>query len=513
MNIAYAIVKIFSLVVHLALGGYALQSAPRRRLNQAFLLATTSIAVMELGYSMLLMHPESVLWMRIALVGQCLASGNTVLFSLIYGREYWRSTRSEKLYLIPVYSACLMLMVAILVGAVKFTLTDVLVDEASSTTQTGAILVFSRLGLLFFVFLLICALVTLVNFENVYRQGRHAGRRVTYPAIVFIAALSFHLLIYSWALGFSYMRMGILTVASITLIIANGCIAYPVTRPQPRGTVRVGPAVIARSYTMLLASIYLLVIGLLGKIVQVIGRNLNFLLASLVAFFVLLLIIAIILSKSLKQRFQTSIRRSIYRSIYDYRDEWEKFSRRVFSILSIRGLIRAVQDTVADTIGAENVCVMLLDEMRGEFSALDMEHSAPDGAGETDTAMSIPAEDGFLGWLWRYGKPVQIDGGQCKASETFSEPPPVPKVLLSVMADQHPAISEPETDGQEMGVEQATADVASGVCAPIIAEHELIAVMILGSRMTSPYSQEDIDLLETMANQISIAIMNANTSH
>jgi len=52
----------------------------------------------------------------------------------------------------------------------------------------------------------------------------------------------------------------------------------------------------------------------------------------------------------------------------------------------------------------------------------------------------------------------------------------------------------------------------SGVIVPVIAENRLIAVMTLGQGKTTMYSQEDLDLLETMANQISIAIMNARTS-
>jgi putative PEP-CTERM system histidine kinase len=40
----------------------------------------------------------------------------------------------------------------------------------------------------------------------------------------------------------------------------------------------------------------------------------------------------------------------------------------------------------------------------------------------------------------------------------------------------------------------------------------MMAVMILGGRETVPYSQEDLDLLETMANQFSIAVMNAQKS-
>ena len=475
----YSIIKLLSVVVHAGLGLYSLRKNPRHRLNQAFSLAVFSIAVMELGYFVLLVGYDSLAWIWTALTGQCLASACIVLLSLIYGRDNYRdSLKRGRFYLIAIYLAALALPITVLTGALKFTLSD----------QYGSYsLVFDRIGSLLIGFLFICTLIALINMENTYRQAGQGRRRIKYPAIVFIGTLAFHLLIYSLGLGFSYIRIDVLAVASITLMAANICLAYPVIRPQPAGPrIYVSRSVIARSYTLLLAGIYLLVIGMLGKIVQIIGKNLSFFLAFLIAFFVILVIVVAILSRSLKQRVQLLIERNFYRSKYDYRREWERFSRRVSSILSIRELLQEFIGAVSETVGTENVSIMLLNERRREFRILPR--------GDQNDLPSIPAQSEFLDWLWRYGKPVRIEEGVLKTTGTFGELPHIPHDLLEMIGSNS---QNPE---------------ANGVFVPIIAKRELTAVMTLGERDTSPYSQEDLDLLETMANQISIAVMNAKTS-
>ena len=486
----HSTIKLLSFLIHTILGLYALRKAPRRRLNQAFCLTPISIAVMELGYFMLLVSSGRAVWMQIALMGQCLAAANIILFSLLYGREDYRdSLKTGKFYLIPAYTVSLALIIIILSGILSFELLDDLASEpgATSSTQTEYGLTFNRAGLVFFVFLFISALIALMNFENTYRQARLFGRRITYPAIVFIGMLSFHLLVYSLVLGFSYARMDILAVTSITLILANMCVAYPVIRPKAADSrIYVSRAVIARSYTLLLAGIYLLVLGMLGKIIQLIGRNLNFLLAFLIAFFVLLALIVAVLSRSLKRRLQLFIERHFYKSRYDYRKEWETFSGRVFSTLNMEELLQEVLDTVSEIIGTDNVSIVFLDERNSILSVPGIQY----------LESSIENSE-FLDWLWRCGKPVRVDAGKCMAGEVSGHPPNVPDDLFSMLNSLYSS---------------GGANVQDGVLVPIIAEHKMTAIMILGGRGTQPYSQADLDILEIMANQISIAIMNAQTS-
>ena len=124
---AYFIIKLLSFLIHAALGLYTLGKNPRRRINQVFALTAFSIAAMELGYSALLISSRGEIWMRIALIGQCLIPGNIVLFSLIYGRtEYRDSIRRWKFYLIAIYLFSLGFIGATLSGILKVVFSDAL---------------------------------------------------------------------------------------------------------------------------------------------------------------------------------------------------------------------------------------------------------------------------------------------------------------------------------------------------------------------------------------------------
>lgn len=486
----HSIIKLLSFLIHIVLGLYALWKAPRRRLNQAFSLVVFSTAVMEFGYFMLLIKSSQALWMRVALISQCLTAVNIILFSLIYGRKNYRdSLKIGKFYLIAAYVVSLVLVITIISGIISFEVLEGSADEfdMASSIQSEYGLLFNRTGLFFFVFLFISTLIALTNLENTYRRTRHVGRLITYPIIAFIGMLVFHIMIYSLALGFSYVQMDILAVASISLIAASICVAYPVFKPQAVGTgIQISRAVVGKSYTLFLAGMYLLIIGMLGKIVQLIGKNLNFLFAFLIAFFVLLIFIIVILSKSLKRRFQLFIERNFYKNRYDYRKEWGNFSERIFSIFDTKELLQEVLDTVSKTIGTNNVFIALLHERDSILDGPRIQH------------LRFTSENNeFLDWLWRYSKPVRIDDGKCMAGETSSHLLGIPDDLLSILDRLHSTNAS---------------GVQKGVLVPIIAEHQMMAIMILGERETQSYSQEDLDLLETMANQISIAIMNAQTN-
>ena len=226
--------------------------------------------------------------------------------------------------------------------------------------------------------------------------------------------------------------------------------------------------------------------SMLVKIIQLIGRNLNFLLAFLIAFFVLLALIVAVLSRSLKRRLQLFIERHFYKSRYDYRKEWETFSGRVFSTLNMEELLQEVLDTVSEIIGTDNVSIVFLDERNSILSVPGIQY----------LESSIENSE-FLDWLWRCGKPVRVDAGKCMVGEASSHLPDVPDDLFSMLNSLYSS---------------GGANVQDGVLVPIIAEHKMTAIMILGGRGTQPYSQADLDILETMANQISIAIMNAQTN-
>ncbi len=459
MNV-HSIVNLTSLIIHSLLGLLAIIKSVKSRLNQIFFLMAISIAISNYGYLIMLTNPNHLFWLRFALSFNCLAGANIVIFSNIYGRANYKELLSHrKAYFIALYVISILLIIGLSYGILKF-------EFVNEDPYYG--LIFSRSGSIFVVFLMLCVLIALVNLESTYRQAKQ-DKRIKYPAIMFIGALSFHVLIYSMGLGYPYIRMDIHSVAIISIIIANLFLAYPVIAPgHIEAKIYVDRGIIGKSYILLLVGIYLIVMGLLGKIVQIIGKNINFFVAFISVFLIILILMAIILSRSLKVRFHLFISRYFYKSKYDYRSEWEKFSRNVFSVLEMKELLKRVLETISETVGAQSAYMMLIDENRREFFVVN-----------ADKNDSLHADHDFFDWLWRYGSSVKIEDHKIKAIKTFSDPPSAPDMILK----------------------------EDGICIPIIAENKLIAVIVLND--IESISQEDMDLMETMSNQISIAIMNS----
>ncbi|MFQ6039527.1 MAG: XrtA/PEP-CTERM system histidine kinase PrsK, partial [Candidatus Poribacteria bacterium] len=350
--------------------------------------------------------------------------------------------------------------------------------------------IYGRVGYAYLFFSLSVILATLSNLEKRYRQMQYLGNvRVKYPILVLIGALSFQILIHSIAIAFAYMRIDLLTVSSLTLLIADISIAYPVLFPSPQDDrIKIGREVVSRSYTLLLAGLYLLIIGMLEKIIQLIGKNLNVFLAFSIAFIVLLMLTAALVSRSLKQRFLAFVERNFYKSRYDYRKEWENFSRRVFSTFNLEELLRETIDAVSESLKVDKSCLMLKDEDNNTYFIAASQNLS-------QTTITFDGDSEFLGWLWRYGKPLILSS----PARAKYPPPAPPKRGESNLPEYYQQSVEPL---RQLGI---------SVCVPIIAQHDLIAILLLGSKSLrgDEYNSEDMNLLETMANQLSIAITNA----
>ncbi len=478
----YQIIKIISLIINLSFGLFAIIKNPKRMINQTFFLMILSTLVFEFGNLMAFIDTYKSMWLKVTLIGLCLLSANTFLFSLIYGRKNYREHLKLRMpYIVAMYSLSLTSIVLIIINIVIFEFGG----------EKSNYILFNRAGSVFLSFLFLCSLITLVNLENTYRQIKNFGRRLQYSVILFMGTIAFQLLFYSFAIGLSYINSDILFVTSITFILSNALIFFNIILPGST-SIYINRAIISKSYTMLLVGLYLLIIGTLSKIIQIIGKNLNFFFAFLSVFIILLAFIMVIVSRSLKERFQSFIERNFYKNKYDYRKEWENFSKRIFTIFNTEDLYQEILKTISNSIGSNTAVLFLLNENNREyFVAKSLESD------ENKNTESLSSDDPFLDWLWRYGTPVKIKKGVCMSKSSHTKPPEVPNIISK-------SLGQPLSD-------------VNAICVPIITENNLIGFIVLGhmkdGSKLGDYSQEDIDLLETMATQISIAIMNAKRSY
>ena len=475
----YVIITLISLVAYAGLAILAIFKNYRAALNLAFGWAMFALVGMESGQFLLLMTPEAtraLFWMRFSLVGICLMPANFFLFSLILAQD---ALKKGKRYLIPVYLITLVFL--------AFIPSDLFIKEIAGEYPNYQF-IYGRVGDANLLFSLLVFLATLSALERKYRQMQHLGTpaRVKYPILVLIGAFSFQILIYSMAITFSEMRIDLLTAANLVFLIANISIAYPILYSSPQvAKITIDRDVVSKSYTLLLAGFYLLIIGMLGKIIQLIGKNLSFFLALLIAFIVLLVLTSALVSKSLKQRFLSFMERHFYRSKYDYRKEWENFSRRIFSTFDMEELLLEIIDAVSETLKVDKSLMMLKNEAQNEYFVAAWKNP-PYSPFLKVGDITFDGDSEFLGWLWRYGKPLNLNSS---------------KREFNLPENYHQSV-EPL---RQFGIV---------VCVPIIAQNDLIAILLLGPKTPSAgeYTSEDFNLLETMANQLSIAITNAKHS-
>lgn len=469
----YAIITLISLLVHAGLAMLAVIKNPRRVLNLAFGWAMLGLVGMEGGRLIFLIRPEvtsALFWMRVSSIGICLMPANFFLLSLILGQADCKDAlKRGKRYLIPVY--------LITLAFLAFIPSGLFIKEIAGEYPNYQF-IYWRVGYAYLFFSLLVILAILWTLERKYRQVRHLeGARIRYSILILIGAFSFQILLHSMAIAFSSMRIDLLTAASLTLLIANVFVAYPVIFPSAQSAkITISRDVVSKSYTLLLAGLYLLIVGMLGEIIQLIGKRLNFFLAFLTAFIVLLVLMGALVSRSLKQRFLSFVERNFYKSKYDYRVEWENFSRKIFATFDLEELLHETIDAVSETLKVDESCLMLENKEKNEyFVAASQNSSKPN--------ITFDGNSEFLGWLWRYGKPLDLN---------------LPK-RESDLPEHYQDSVRPL---RELGI---------AVCVPIIAQHELIAILLLGPKAlpTDKYTSEDMDLLETMANQLSIAITNA----
>lgn len=467
----YTIITLINLLAFAALTAIAVFKNFRNALNLAFAWAMLALLGMEGGRFMLLIAPDAaraLFWMRISLIGTCLMPANFLLFTLILGQADRKDALKKGMrYLIPVYLITLAFMV--------FIPSNQFIKQIAEKYPNYYFL-YGRVGYAHLFFSLLVILGILSTLEKKYRQI-DKGK---YFILILIGAFSFQILTHSMAIAFSYTRIDLLTAGSFVFLIANVFLAYLMLSPSLQITkIRISRKVVSKSYTLLLAGFYLLIIGMSGKIIQFIGQSLNFFLSLLIAFTVLLVLMAALVSRSLKQRVLSFIEHNFYKNEYDYREEWENFSKQIFSTFDLEELLHETVEVVSKTIKVGKSCLMIKNENKNKFFvSVSQNLSQPN--------ITFDSNSEFVDWLWRHGKPLNL-----KPSKRGGNSPKYDQESIEPL--------------RQLDIK---------VCVPIIAQHEFIAILLLGPKTlgSDKYTSEDMELLETMANQLSIAITNAKLS-
>jgi len=207
--------------------------------------------------------------------------------------------------------------------------------------------------------------------------------------------------------------------------------------------------------TATLTAVFLLLSLLTGYLFQGLTGRQSFLVALVPA----LLIAA--LFQPARNRIQTFVDRAFFRREYEVRQTLTAFSRGLSTLREKGEVVRLVLDTVTETLGAQEAALWLLDS--GEYR--------PTKARQVE---ALPVEGNLATWLARERRP-----------------------LVLILGDRSPQAEELRRAGATLAV-------------PLLTGEQLLGILALGEKRSGAlYTQEDLELLTTLAHSAALALENA----
>jgi signal transduction histidine kinase len=191
--------------------------------------------------------------------------------------------------------------------------------------------------------------------------------------------------------------------------------------------------------------------------------------------FSVLLLVTIFFYK-MKPGTERAVEQLLFKDRYDYRETLSKFSKAMVTILDLKSLSKKIVETITQTMQVEKASLFSLNEERGGYYLLESKNIRI-----ASFPPVLPRED------------------------------PLPQYLQKM---KEIIIREELMKGGNIApltaVTQAMSHLEAEVSIPLISKGQLIGMINLSHKFNKDiYSHEDIELLNTLANQTAIAIENA----
>ncbi|NNE09084.1 MAG: GAF domain-containing protein, partial [Gemmatimonadetes bacterium] len=282
-------------------------------------------------------------------------------------------------------------------------------------------------------------------FTNVYKMIRPEGEIFAGPYFVLLV------LLLPLSFGHAIVRYGLLDLE----IIVKRSMLYTIL-------------------TAFLAVAYIGLVDLVGRLVRNVSGGTDILPSILTIF-----LIALLFSPA-RDLIQEWIDRTFFREKFRYRRTLHEFSQAITSILDLKTLLRVLVRRISQTLHVNRVAVFLKDDATGNLILQESAGVALEAAGAEPIAFG--GDDKIVRFLEGSHRAVPIDR----------------------MADGEGTILLPA------GEKARLAELESSLLIPLISGDRLTGIVSLGPKESGEvYSREDRELLNTLANQATLAIENA----
>ncbi|MBN9694156.1 MAG: PEP-CTERM system histidine kinase PrsK [Verrucomicrobia bacterium] len=355
---------------------------------------------------------------------------------------------------------------------------------ATRDLVTGRLQRVGVVGFAIELFNLLGSVLVLTNLERTYRHAVGVMRwRIKYVILGVGVLFVFRLFMASQGLLYGVVDPRIQQVAGPVLILACGLMSIALRRTQAF-TVDVYPShtFLFRSLTILLAGVYLLIVGVLARLVTFLGGDSALPLKALLVLLALTVLAVGIMSDRVRQRLQRFVSRHLRRPTYDYQRVWSTFTARTTSLVDEPEYCRGVVTWVSETFEVLSVSLWLLDETRERLRFGGSTSLAESVARELEES-AVTATD-LLSQLGQQRSPINLDDPDL--------------AWAGALRQLHPGVFPHGGDR---------------TCLSLMAGGELQGVLVVGDRVSGlPLTDEDLELLQCVGDQVGAGLLNLQLS-
>jgi putative PEP-CTERM system histidine kinase len=420
---------------------------------------------------------EIVRWQQRQLLVLSLLPGVWLLFSLTYARGKpgtflikWR---------LPLAGAFL-LPVGISLG-----FRTGLVTTLHQAAESGHwILLLGWPGFASHLLVLIGSVLVLMNLERTFRASVGTMRwRIKFMLLGVGVLFVVRIYTSSQVLLFHRVDLSLASLDSAALLVAAMLIPSSFIRARHFDLdVHPSQSVLQNSVTVLLAGIYLLIVGVLAKAVAYFGGDAAFAIQAFVVLVSLVLLAILLQSDRMRLHLRRFVSRNFQRPVYDYRTVWQKFNEGTASHLDQGDLCRSLVKLAADMFQVLSVSIWLVDEKK-ETLTLAASTSLAEAKGREIGPQKAEAGE-VIGYFQNHPEPVEIESKKTN--------------WAALLRRWHPR--EFHNGGNR-------------ICLPIISHGEVLGLMTLGDRVGGTvFSLQDFDMLKCVGDHTAASLFNAQLS-
>ncbi len=214
-------------------------------------------------------------------------------------------------------------------------------------------------GHYFMIYLIVSSVFILSIFERKLRSTPAAtGLRL--PTIAYMATFVFFIITASQGLLIHAVHPNSLLLISVSIFLG---FTFPlVLRSRTGRTFNPVPEnreTVYSSFMILLVGAYLILIGVIGKVIATVGGDLRTFFSVVGGAAAVLFLLTFVFSSSVKTRIRKFADRVIYRGKYDYRAIWARFGEETAFAQTLDDLLGSVLDNVTNILGVGKGVILL----------------------------------------------------------------------------------------------------------------------------------------------------------